>query len=84
MVSLVSYEGGAEISTEEFRPIKSDFAARILIQLIILKLFKFKHEISVHMKTTFDSNYISKIWHKIEFFGFENRTHKISEQSTLR
>ena len=58
----------------DLRPIEFDFAARILIQLITLKLFfKFKHEISTLVFA--EDNFWSKRYIKnlaAKFFGFEN------------
>ena len=71
----------------ELRPIEFDFVARILIQLMIPKLFQFKHEIStfsVNMKITFDPNRISKVWQQIELFGSKNLAYEISKLFTLR
>ena len=51
MFFLYLYEGGGgggglNFVHRNFRFIEFDFAARILIQLIIPKLFQFKHKIS--------------------------------------
>ena len=87
MFSLI-FMREAEILPRDFRHVEFNFAARILILLIIPKLLQFKDQhrqnfnISVYIKVTFDLNYIKNLPAKSNFFEFENPTHKISEQST--